>query len=103
MAKKKASFRFSPRILDHLGISAYNSVQKCLSELGANAFDADADTLRITLPDAVDEASLIEIVDDGVGMSFEDITEKFLFVGLNRRNAGQRTPKRRLVIGSKGI
>jgi hypothetical protein len=31
--KKKAYFKFSPRILDHLGISAYNSVQKCLSHL----------------------------------------------------------------------
>jgi uncharacterized protein YuzE len=26
-------FIFSPRILDHLGISAYNSVRKCLAEL----------------------------------------------------------------------
>ena len=103
MAKKKAGFRFSPRILDHLGISAYNSVQKCLSELGANAYDADADKLTITLPDALDDSSLIEIEDTGVGMSYQDITEKFLFVGLNRRADGQRTAKGRLVIGSKGI
>jgi hypothetical protein len=103
MAKNKAGFRFSPRILDHLGISAYNSVQKCLSELGANAYDADAEKLTITLPDALDDASSIEIEDTGVGMSFHDISEKFLFVGLNRRASGQRTPKGRLVIGSKGI
>ncbi|HTS48804.1 MAG TPA: ATP-binding protein [Bryobacteraceae bacterium] len=103
MAKKKAGFRFSPRILDHLGISAYNSVQKCLSELGANAYDADADKLTVTLPDALDDSSLIEIEDTGVGMSYQDITEKFLFVGLNRRADGQRTAKGRLVIGSKGI
>jgi hypothetical protein len=103
MAKKKAGFRFSPRILDHLGISAYNSVQKCLSELGANAYDADADKLTVTLPDALDDSSLIEIEDTGVGMSYQDITEKFLFVGLNRRADGQRTAKGRLIIGSKGI
>jgi signal transduction histidine kinase len=100
MAKTKAGFRFSPRILDHLGISAYNSVQKCLSELGANAYDADADKLTITLPDALDDSSLIEIEDTGVGMSYQDITEKFLFVGLNRRADGQRTAKGRLVVGS---
>lgn len=103
MPKTEASFRFSPRILDHLGISAYNSVQKCLSELGANAYDADASELRITLPDTVIESSVIEIMDDGSGMSYEDVTERFLFVGWNRRGAGQRTPKGRLVIGSKGI
>jgi len=103
MPKSKASFRFSPRILDHLGISAYNSVQKCLSELGANAYDADASELMITLPDAVTESSVIEILDNGSGMSYEDITQRFLFVGWNRRGSGQRTPKGRLIIGSKGI
>lgn len=103
MPNQKAGFRFSPRILDHLGISAYNSVQKCLSELGANAYDADAAKLTITLPDVLEEASVIEIEDEGIGMSYQDIVEKFLFVGLNRRVQGQRTAKGRLVIGSKGI
>jgi len=72
-------------------------------ELGANAYDADADKLTVTLPDALDDSSLIEIEDTGVGMSYQDITEKFLFVGLNRRADGQRTAKGRLIIGSKGI
>ena len=54
------------RILDHLGISAYNSVQKCVSELVANAYDADAKEVHVYLPDVVDENAAIEILDNGV-------------------------------------
>jgi hypothetical protein len=98
-----ACFRFSPRILDHLGISAYNSLQKCLSELAANSHDGDADEVRILLPDVLGEDAVIEIADNGVGMSPGDLRDKYLFIGRNRRAAGQRTMKGRLLIGSKGI
>jgi HSP90 family molecular chaperone len=101
--KKSAYFKFSPRILDHLGISAYNSVQKCLSELAANSYDADAAEVRITLPDTLGEDAGIEVSDTGVGMSLADLEDKFLFIGRYRREAGQRTTKGRLLIGSKGI
>ena len=98
-----AYFKFAPRILDHFGISAYNSLQKCLSELVANTYDADATDVQISLPEVNNEDAVIEIADNGHGMSKEDITEKFLFLGRNRRKDGQRTPGGRLVIGSKGI
>jgi hypothetical protein len=100
---KSAFFRFSPRILDHLGVAAYNSLQKCLSELAANAYDADATELSITLPDTIDESASIELSDNGLGMTADDIAEKFLFIGRNRRKDGQKTPGGRLLIGSKGI
>ena len=103
MAIINAKLKFSPRIVDHLGISAYNSVNKCLSELVVNAYDADASIVDITLPDTMDENAYIEIADDGFGMSPEDLRDKFLLVGRNRRDDGQTTPKGRLVIGSKGI
>jgi hypothetical protein len=100
---RPAFFRFSPRILDHLGVAAYNSLQKCLSELAVNAYDADATLLTINLPDTIDESASIELVDDGQGMSPDDIVEKFLFIGRNKRTQGQRTAGGRLIIGSKGI
>jgi hypothetical protein len=101
--KKSVYFKFSPRILDHLGVSAYNSVQKCLSELAANSHDADAVEVSISLPDTLGEDAVIEVSDSGVGMSPSDIESRFLFIGRNRREAGQRTDKGRLLIGSKGI
>jgi hypothetical protein len=38
MKQIEASFSVSPRILDHLGIAAYNSLRKCLAELAANSY-----------------------------------------------------------------
>jgi hypothetical protein len=82
MAKlQSAHIKFSPRILEHLGLAAYNSVQKCLAELTANAYDADANLVKINLPDTIDDSAFVEIVDDGFGMSAKDLAEKFLFIG----------------------
>ena len=103
MAGIKAEFTFSPRILEHLGISAYNSVRKCLAELVANSYDADANHVTVSIPDVIDESAAITLTDDGVGMSTEDLKSKFLRIGRDRRKDGDRTESGRLVIGSKGI
>lgn len=103
MSNESGQFIFSPRILDHLGISAYNSVRKCLAELVANAYDADAHEVNITLPDIIDENAVINISDDGTGMSTDDIKTKFLHIGRNRRVDGEKTSSGRLIVGSKGI
>ncbi len=99
----RAAFTFSPRLLDHLGVAAYNTIQKSLAELCANAYDADAKSVEIELPDTIDDQSLIRIRDNGFGMSADDIRSKFLFVGRNKRESGQKTAAGRLIIGSKGI
>ena len=58
---KDAFLKFSPRILDHLGVSAYDNLQKCLTELVANAYDADSTEVRVYLPDVViDENASLE-------------------------------------------
>lgn len=103
MGSIQTTFKFSPRLLDHLGISAYNSVRKCLAELVANSYDADAEKVSIQLPDIIDDNALIEIEDNGTGMSPQEIENNFLLIGRNRRKNGERTDKNRLVIGSKGI
>jgi histidine kinase/DNA gyrase B/HSP90-like ATPase len=103
MSSTQAEFTFSPRILEHLGISAYNSVRKCLAELVANSYDADAKQVRISLPDVIDENAALTLSDDGTGMSTDDLKTKFLYIGRDRREDGDRTDSDRLVIGSKGI
>ena len=101
----KANFQVSPRILDHLGVSAYTSLHKCLAELASNCYDADAENVWITLPKDFTDGSEIVIKDDGNGMTPEIIKEKYLYVGYNRRNeGGQKSEfKERYVIGNKGI
>ena len=91
----------SLNVLEHLGINLYSNVPAVLSEIVANAWDADASEVRVTW-DRV--AGKIVIQDDGIGMTPAEINERFLNVGYRRRN-GQpgTTDKGRRPMGRKGI
>jgi hypothetical protein len=100
----KAKFKISPRILEHLGVAAYTSLPKCLAELCSNCYDAEAENIWITNPETVSENSKIIIKDDGLGMSPDDIRDKYLLIGYDRRPNGEATKnKKRAIIGNKGI
>ena len=87
-------------VLRHLGIGLYSNIPAVLSELVANAWDADATEVDIVL-DA--ETPSIEIRDNGHGMSQDDINDKFLTVGYRRRVTCAQTPEGRDAMGRKGI
>lgn len=91
-------------VLDHLGINLYSNIAAVLTEAVANAWDADADAVSISV-DAAGE--WIEIFDNGIGMSVADINDKYLRVGYRRRDEdpahGRRTGKGRPVMGRKGL
>ena len=90
----------SLNVLNHLGIGLYSNFPAVLSEMVANAWDADAGLVEI---DIDPEAGTIEVRDDGHGMSVEDINAKFLTVGYRRRDASPTTPGGRTVMGRKGL
>ena len=77
MAEKKLRMSFDPHTIEHLGIKMYSRLPNAIAELIANAYDADAHNVYIKITDKNDEKSIC-ISDDGVGMSFEEINEKFL-------------------------
>ena len=94
-------FLVEPRLLDHFGVAMYNTVEKAIAELAANAYDADATEVTVTIAD--DE---IVVSDDGRGMTPDDVQENYLRLGRDRRAAEKRekTGKRkRPIIGHKGI
>lgn len=97
--------RFHGRILDALGIQMYQSPTAAIAELIANAWDADADRVEVTLPANLNEGAVIVVADhDGRGMTFEECQEKYLQVGRNRRvTEGPASAKGRPVLGRKGI
>ena len=112
----KYTMRISRLTIDKLGIQMYDRVSAVLAELIANAYDADAEHVKITLPfgqylarrvsgQVVDQGFEIAIEDDGVGMTTEEVNEYYLNVGYNRRTTrSERTPKHnRRVMGRKGI
>ncbi|MBT3189014.1 MAG: hypothetical protein HN736_10195 [Anaerolineae bacterium] len=77
----EANFRISPRILEHLGVAAYTSLTKCLAELCSNCYDADAENIWITLPENFSGKAKIIIKDDGLGMSPDDMRDRYLYIG----------------------
>ena len=93
--------RLSLNVLKHLGLNLYSNVPAVLSEVVANAWDADAQDVRIYLNK---EKARIVIKDDGIGMTQKEVNDRFLFVGYTRRD-GQPglTAKGRLPMGRKGI
>ena len=88
------------QVLKHLGIGLYSNVPAVISEMVANAYDADATKVEIT----VKEGEII-IEDDGLGMNVDDANKKFLTVGYDKRGSGETaTPKyKRKPMGRKGI
>lgn len=88
------------QVLKHLGIGLYSNVPAIVSEMVANAYDADATKVEIMVKDEE-----IVINDDGLGMNVDDANKKFLTVGYDKRGSGETlTPKYgRKPMGRKGI
>lgn len=88
-------------VLNHLGLGLYSNVPAVLSEAVANAWDADATKVDITINP---QNGTVIIEDNGHGMTVEDANKKFLTVGYRRReDGGAATPNGRQVMGRKGI
>lgn len=82
----------------------YQSPVAAVAELIANAWDADAHTVKVTLPQRLDGAPELIVDDDGIGMTFLECQNFYLNVGRNRRSDGAaRTASGRPVLGRKGI
>lgn len=101
--KKTANFTVDPRLAALLG-ETYRSSEQALKELVDNAWDAEADNVRITLPGHVTSEAIV-IRDDGVGMDANELQDQYLLVAGNRRTRnGELTAiKKRKVKGRKGI
>ena len=76
-------------ILNHLGINLYSNVPAVLSEIVANSWDADATEVDIKMGNGK-----ITITDNGDGMNHDDINDRYLMVGYQRRQ-GQKIRKPR--------
>ena len=100
MGKYKMSIDFN--VLNHLGINLYSSIPAVLSEAVANSYDADATKVNIDI-----NHNYVTIEDNGIGMTIDDINNKYLLVGYQKRvkeNPLGVTPiYKRRYMGRKGI
>lgn len=91
----------SLNVLEHLGINLYSNVPSVLSEIVANAWDADAKIVSVDWDRA---NGRIVIQDDGIGMTTDEVNKRFLKVGHRRRDEQPGpTTLGRLPMGRKGI
>lgn len=113
------SLRISRLTVDKLGVKLYDKASAVVAELIANSYDADAETVKVSLPLNIQLASkargelrdlghTIEVNDDGHGMTPEEAISFYLRVGADRRtrqgDSGNRSrQKKRPVMGRKGI
>jgi len=100
--ENKIFFNFSYLALKLLGSGLYSNPWNAISELVANGFDAGANNVYIQIQAINKEHATVEIFDNGKGMSYQDLVEKYVFVGRNKRldeldNDNIRT------LGRKGI
>jgi len=118
-ANPRYTMTISRLTIDKLGIKLYDKVSAVLAELIANAYDADATEVTITVPffgqylakrsmGLVDDFGLsITVKDNGHGMTYSEVNDFYLKVGADRRarpGAGKTSRESlRPVMGRKGI
>ncbi len=84
----------------------YSTLPPALAELISNSYDADASKVTLIFHEKDGKPDLIEVIDDGQGMTADDVQDRFLVIGRNRRKKDGDNPTKihkRLPIGKKGL
>lgn len=101
MSEKTYPLSIEPSILELLGPSLYTNIYYVLAELIANAYDAQAKNVYI-----IAEKDSITVEDDGLGMTYEEVTGHYLAVARESRTTDADTYTKdgsRRKMGRKGI
>ncbi|WP_235039900.1 ATP-binding protein [Vreelandella profundi] len=100
---KEIAFQVDTRLAKLLSEN-YRSTERALKELVDNAWDADASSVNIFLPEPMTDSPII-IYDNGSGMTETELLKEYLIIASDRRKRrGNITAlKRRKVKGKKGI
>ena len=108
MAKPfKLRFNFDVSTFRLLGRELITDRITALFELVKNCYDANSDKVVLTFHNVskIGTDSFICIADDGLGMSLDDIRNKWMVIGTNskRVNKVSPAPYNRKVVGEKGV
>lgn len=98
------NFKTKSRAIELLGRKQIRDGTTALAEILKNSYDADAENSQIIFETANNKNCLF-IVDDGIGMTAEDLLNKWLVIGTNSKKKKNRHSviKNRLIMGEKGI
>lgn len=115
---QELDFRISSGLKNIIGKELITDDLIAIFELVKNSYDANAKNVRIVFQNITDEnkdkGSRILIIDDGDGMSYDDLVKKWLFVGYSEKKSSEKDfevsdfrdkigEKKRIFAGAKGI
>lgn len=97
-------FNFSYFALKLLGKGLYSNHWTAIAELVANGLDAQASCVKIYINLINQESASIEIYDNGTGMDYTDLSEKYVLIGKDKRADDQISEEiKKQLMGRKGI
>ncbi|WOD08842.1 ATP-binding protein [Marinomonas sp. GJ51-6] len=98
------NFEVSSFLKSVIGKDLINNDFVALFELVKNSFDARAKNVEISFEALNDEIHKIVITDDGKGMSYEDLVDKWLKVAHSAKQDGSEDGEiSRVYAGNKGV
>jgi signal transduction histidine kinase len=100
----EAAFSVSARVAMQLGRESISSSVTALIELVKNAYDADAEHVRIRFSGLEGAAPKMAVEDDGCGMTEDDLRASWMVIGTSAKAKGRKpTDKGRVMTGEKGL
>ncbi|MBE0482845.1 MAG: sensor histidine kinase [Bacterioplanes sp.] len=103
LEKDTVRFTVDADHVSRLGLELVSKKETALSEIIKNAYDADADTVLVNFIHE-GESSRLEIVDNGIGMSREELVNGFMRISTSMKKKEEYSQKYdRKRAGKKGI
>jgi signal transduction histidine kinase len=101
-------FKISSALKNLIGSDLITDNFVAVFELVKNSFDARATEVKITFEDIYTKSAKIIIQDNGKGMNYEDLIEKWLFLGYSAKRDGtedyrDKIQSGRVYAGAKGV
>ena len=103
MKEERVGIRVSGRAVAYFGSQSISNNASAIFELVKNSRDADAKNVSISFEGLGTSEGKIVIEDDGIGMTLEDVTDKWLVAGTDSKVTTPKSPSGRRVQGEKGI
>ena len=105
--KEPLKFRFDISAYKLLGRELITDRITALFELVKNSYDANADNVWVEFQNVnpISDKSKIVIRDDGIGMTYEDLRDKWMVIGANNKRTKKYSPApyNRKFVGEKGV
>jgi signal transduction histidine kinase len=100
---ESTSFSVNARVAMQLGRESISSAVTAILELVKNAYDADAELVRIRFHGLATENQMMVVEDNGRGMTMDDLRNNWMVLGTANKSKIKKSGKDRVMIGEKGL